>query len=86
MSINLLTHFEILQGIFTFTFLIITQIVGIRILLKYVDSKKAEHVTMGLAWIFLTSAWWGSTAKFMLTILSLRVNTFFLLFIGSTVP
>ncbi len=83
MSIGLFTGIQLLQGSLTLTFIIITLIVGIRILFKYSSSGKIEHVTMGLAWIFLSSAWWGSTTKFLLTMVGLRVNNFYLLLLSN---
>ena len=59
---------EILQGILTVTFIVSFILVGCRILLKYTKSKKIEHITMGLAWIFLGSAWSGSAVNFIFTL------------------
>ncbi|MBY8981826.1 MAG: hypothetical protein KGD57_02690 [Candidatus Lokiarchaeota archaeon] len=58
-----------INGIFTLIFISISIIVGLRILLKYISLKRKELFTIGLAWIFLTSAWWGGIASFFSIIL-----------------
>lgn len=78
---------ELLQGITTLTFVISFIIVGIRILTKYRTSQKIEHVTMGLAWIFLSSAWWGSAVNFFFLIFNSKLHdTMFLFFSNAFLP
>ncbi|TXT55022.1 MAG: conserved membrane protein of unknown function [Promethearchaeota archaeon] len=60
-----LTNFQILYGIFSVIFVVIAVIIGFQILLKYLTLKKKELITVGLALIFLTSAWWGSAFSFL---------------------
>ncbi|MHA1688734.1 MAG: hypothetical protein ACTSYC_12455 [Promethearchaeota archaeon] len=69
MGIGELTELEILQGSFTLTFVIISIFLGLIILLKYFSVKKREFIWVGLAWIFLSSAWWGSSFSFLSIVL-----------------
>ena len=82
MELKDLTILELLHGTFTLTLVIISIIIGIKILIKYFSTKRIEHVTLGLAWIFLSSAWWGSTFTFLSIIFFARTLdnfTFFLI-------
>lgn len=66
MGIEDLNGLEILEGILTSTFVIISLLVGIRILLKYVQYQKKELITIGAAWICISTPWWGNTLSFLL--------------------
>jgi len=57
--------FEILYGVLSLIFVIIALIIGIRILTKYFELRRKELITVGLALIFLSSAWWGSAFSFL---------------------
>ena len=82
-----LTGLEILQGVLTLTFVLSFIIVGARILAKYKDSQKIEHISMGLAWIFLSSAWWGSTINFIFALFGPGLHdTVFLFLSNAFVP
>ncbi len=54
-----------IHGTFTLIFVIISLLVGIRILLKYISFQKKEMITVGLTWIFMSSGWWGSAFSFL---------------------
>ncbi len=60
-----LNLFDYLHGITTLTFVILSIIIGIRLLTKYKSLKRKEIITVGFAWIFLSSAWWGSSFSFL---------------------
>jgi hypothetical protein len=64
-----LTNYEIIYGIFSVIFVLIAILIGIKILLKYFSLKKKELISVGLALIFLSSAWWGSASSFLSFIL-----------------
>ncbi len=49
---------DIFRAISTLTFVIISILVGLRILLKYFQHKRKELITVGLTWIFVSSPWW----------------------------
>ncbi len=51
MGIEQLTELDILHGIFTSLFVLISLIVGLRILFKYFEHKRKELITVGIAWI-----------------------------------
>ncbi len=65
MGIEALTDIEILQGSFTLVFVIISILLGLIILSKYFSLKKQEFIYVGLAWVFLSSGWWGSSFSFL---------------------
>ncbi len=69
MGFENLSEIDRVNGIFTLIFIILSIIIGIRILLKYKSLKRKELITIGLAWIFLTSAWWGGNAAFLSIVL-----------------
>ena len=54
-----------IHGTFTLIFVIISLLVGVRILLKYISFQKKEMITVGLTWIFMSSGWWGSAFSFL---------------------
>ena len=78
-----LNGLEIFQGIITLTFVLSFIIVGARILAKYRDSQKIEHVSMGLAWIFLSSAWWGSSFNFIFALFGPGLHDTVFLFLSN---
>ena len=69
MGIEELSQFEIYQGSLSLVFVILSIILGLRIISKYFSLNKIVFVTIGLTWIFLTSGWWGSSFAFLLFIL-----------------
>jgi hypothetical protein len=79
-----LSESDRVNGIFTLIFIMISVILGIRILLKYKSLKRKELITIGLAWIFLTSAWWGGSASFLSVVLfDESLNAFLFLFLSN---
>ena len=84
MGFEQLSEIDRVNGIFTLIFIILSIIIGIRILLKYKSLKRKELITIGLAWIFLTSAWWGGSASFLsFVIFSERLNPFLFLLLSN---
>ncbi|TFF97350.1 MAG: hypothetical protein EU547_04540 [Promethearchaeota archaeon] len=49
---------DVFRAICTLIFVIISLLVGLRILLKYFQHKRKELITVGLTWIFVSSPWW----------------------------
>ncbi|MHA1488443.1 MAG: hypothetical protein ACTSRI_02170 [Promethearchaeota archaeon] len=79
-----LNDLEILQGSFTLTFVLISIILGLIILLKFFSLRKKELIFVGLAWIFLSSAWWGSSFSFLFIVLfDYTFEPFLFLFISN---
>jgi hypothetical protein len=69
MSIENLTELDVLNGIFTSIFVFVSIIVALKILTKYFEHKRKELITVGLAWIAISTPWWGNSFSFLLYIL-----------------
>ena len=57
--------FQILQGIFGLLWVLIAIIVGVRILMKAIELKRNDLIGVGLAYVLVSSAWWGVVAQFI---------------------
>ena len=68
MGIEDLSDLEIFYGISNLIFVIITIIIGIKILLNYFSLKRKEFITVGLTLIFLVSGYWSVTINFVLIV------------------
>ncbi len=68
-SIGDLTELDIFRAIFTLVYVIISIIVGFKILLKYFKFKNKDFITIGLTWIFICSPWWTLSINFITIIL-----------------
>lgn len=67
-SVMDLTLYQWIHGIFTVIFVIISILIGLRILSKYFTAegqKFSEYIPLGLTYILLSSAWWGPTFNFL---------------------
>ncbi len=56
---------EILNGIFSLIFVIISLIVGLAIIIKYFEYKQRTLLFFGISWIGITSPWLPSTISFL---------------------
>ena len=65
MILQILTQENIITAIFTLLFVLISLIVGLRILLKYFSFHTKELIMVGLAWICLSSPWWSAPFSFL---------------------
>ncbi len=84
MGIEDLSELEILHGSFSLTFVIISLIIGILFIVKYKSTKRVEHITLGLTWIFISSGWFGSSFSFLSIILfDYAFDTFLYLFLAN---
>ena len=84
MKIQDLNQLELLHGTFTLIFIVISILIGIRILLKYFTYEQKEFITVGLAWIFLSSGWWGSGFSFLsILLVQQTLDQFSYLFLGN---
>lgn len=70
MGIEDLAVIEIFRGVLSLIFIIVSLFIGIKLMLKYFEHKKETFITIGLTWIFLTTAWWHSTINIMTIILT----------------
>ncbi|MBD3255874.1 MAG: hypothetical protein GF383_12330 [Candidatus Lokiarchaeota archaeon] len=64
-----LTQLEILRSVFTLAFVIISILMGIKMISKYFSLKNHEILTVGLTWIFLSSSWWSNAFSFLTILL-----------------
>lgn len=60
MEIGDLTDLELLRGIFSLVYVVISLIFSIKIISKYFAVKRIEFVTVGLSLVCMCSAWWPS--------------------------
>ncbi|MBD3196526.1 MAG: hypothetical protein GF317_15810, partial [Candidatus Lokiarchaeota archaeon] len=72
---------QIVNGIFSLIFVVISLYVGLRIIAKYLRIKSTTLLFMGLTWIGITSPWWGSSISFIFGVftgqgLSLQIYLF----------
>ncbi|MGV9171503.1 MAG: hypothetical protein ACOC35_02885 [Promethearchaeia archaeon] len=65
MSLVGLSEIQILRGTISLIFVIISILIGIRMVLRYFTYKRKQLATIGLTWIFLSSAWWGGAFSFL---------------------
>lgn len=82
MILQVLTQENIITAIFTLLFVLISLVIGLRILITYFSNHSIEVVMVGLAWICLSSPWWSAPFSF-LTYITLgvlwEVHIFFLI-------
>ncbi len=70
-KITNLTYIQLMSGLGSLIFAILSIIIGVKILLHYFTVKKKEglkrkeFISVGLTWIFLSSAWWGGGFCFL---------------------
>ena len=69
MGIENLSEIEITIGICDTIFVIISLIIGIKMLSKYIKLKRRFFLTAALAWILLSVTWWGGVLSFFLYIM-----------------
>jgi hypothetical protein len=73
---------DVLYGSLSLIMVIISFVVGLRIVSKYFKTRQVTLVTVGLSWIFITSAWWVSAFTFVLAALfEFQFNAFWYLFL-----
>lgn len=61
-----LTTLEFTQGLLTLIFVIITTIIGLIIMLRYLEYKKIDFLLVGAAWILVISPYWPDAITFVL--------------------
>ncbi|MFX0072532.1 MAG: hypothetical protein ACFFAO_15715, partial [Candidatus Hermodarchaeota archaeon] len=75
----------IVNGIFSLIAVIVFIIIGLKIMLKYKESKDKVHFLIGLAWIGISEPWWPSSIGFILALFfgtSLSVPVYILINCG----
>ncbi|TFG08987.1 MAG: hypothetical protein EU539_00925 [Promethearchaeota archaeon] len=77
-----LSDLDILHGILTSLFVFISILVALRILSRYYEHKHKELITVGLAWMAISTPWWGNSFSFLLYMtMGLKLDLFTYLFI-----
>ena len=65
MGLEGLTTIDIIHGSFGLIFMVVSLLIGLKILIKYFAIKRIELVTVAFTWIFLSTAWWGAGISFV---------------------
>lgn len=65
MTLNTL---DIINGTFSFIFVIISLFVGIVIFSKYFKFKEKIYLLVGATWIFISEPWWPSSLSFLVAL------------------
>lgn len=60
------TDLDVIRAIFALAFILISFIIGLKILSKYHSTKRKDVISVGLTWIFLSSPWWPLPITFIL--------------------
>ena len=60
---------EILQGSFSLIFVIISILIGIRLILKYFEKKNREFFLVGITWIGISTPWMHGAISFIMILL-----------------
>jgi len=63
-----LTPFETLTGSLSLTIVIISSIIGLKIVSKYFKLKQRQLLLVGLTWILLCEIWWSSAFSFLVAL------------------
>ncbi|MBD3340898.1 MAG: hypothetical protein GF353_17450 [Candidatus Lokiarchaeota archaeon] len=79
---------EITFGICDTIFVVVSSIIGIKLLLKYVKFRKTVFLTAPIAWLLLSVAWWGVSLSFIMYVLfKIRLNyILYLIIYNATIP
>lgn len=63
-----LNPLDILNGIFSFIFVVISLFVGFLILLRYIRYKEKIYFLVGTTWILISEPWWPSSLSFLVSL------------------
>jgi hypothetical protein len=63
-----LNPLDILNGIFSFIFVVISLVVGALILLRYFRYKEKIYFLVGSTWILISEPWWPSSLSFLVAL------------------
>jgi len=63
-----LNPLDIINGIFSFIFVIISLVVGFLILIRYVRYKEKIYFFVGATWILISEPWWPSSLSFLVSL------------------
>jgi hypothetical protein len=82
-----LTSKIVLHATTSLVMILVSLVIGIRILSKYFQYKNISLITVGLTWIFLTTPWWGEVISFISFLLFQQIPSdfFFLLIVNALI-
>ncbi len=60
----------IVNGIFSIIFILISMLIGIRIVWGYRKNKERMYIYVGLVWILITESWWSSALSFLIAFIT----------------
>ena len=84
MGLEILNQIELIQVSSSLFFVIISLIVGFKILFTYFKYKNEVFITVGITWIFLSSPWWGNAISFFtFALYEQEISLFWDLFLGN---
>ncbi|MHA2034976.1 MAG: hypothetical protein ACW98X_00995 [Promethearchaeota archaeon] len=63
-----LNSLDIMNGTFSFIFVMISLVVGFLILLKYFKYKEKIYFLVGATWILISEPWWPSSLSFLVSL------------------
>ncbi len=88
MGIEDLTALQFLEGFFSFTWVLIAIIAGLKIIYKSIKLDRKDHITVGLSLILVTSPWWSSSLQFVIYVIwDITLSTFtYLLIMNFMIP
>lgn len=73
---------DILQATFSLIFIIVSIVIGLKILWTYFEHKKYQLILLGLFWIGVTVPWWPNAITFLMVMLfnaPVTIKTYFIL-------
>ena len=80
-----LNTIELINGIFGCIYVVVSIIVGLRLIFKYFKEKNSTYIYVGLTWIGLSTLWLAASISFLIFLLSGKpLAPFFYFFIGVT--
>jgi len=65
-----LTPDQILNGVFSLIFVVISIIIGFTIISKYPKSKNRTVILVGLVWLGIVSSWYASSSSFLVALIT----------------
>lgn len=84
MGLESLNQLELLEVSSSLLFVIISLIIGFKILFTYYTYKDKAFITVGITWILLSSPWWGNAISFFsFALYEQEISLFWDLFLGN---
>ena len=65
-----LTPDQILNGVFSLLFVVISIIIGLTIISKYPKSRNRTVILVGFVWLGIVSTWYASSSSFLVALIT----------------